>query len=62
MTSVAITALIVATVPVGTLLWQVVQFLTSKNTEAKNRQFETYHRLVKELVEPSEKGPPALYR
>jgi hypothetical protein len=52
-----IIALIVATVPGVTLLWQMVQFLSNKNTEAKNRQFETYHRLIKELVEPSDKGP-----
>ncbi len=49
-------ALIVAAVPGVTLLWQVVQFLLNKNTEAKSRQFEIYHRLIKELVEPSDKG------
>jgi hypothetical protein len=38
------------------LLWQIVQFFVNKNTEAKSRQFEIYHRLIKELVEPGEKG------
>jgi hypothetical protein len=44
------------TITGATLLWQVVQFFLNKNTEAKSRQFEIYHRLIKELVEPAEKG------
>ena len=37
----------------STLLWQIVQFFLNKNTEAKSRQFEVYHQLIKELVEGS---------
>lgn len=38
------------------LLWQFVQFIITHTNDAKNRQFEAYHRLIKELVQPSEDG------
>ena len=44
------------TITGATLLSQIVQFSLNKNTEAKGRQFEIYHRMIKELVEPPEKG------
>ncbi len=40
----------------GSLFWQSVQFIVTHNNDAKNRQFEAYHRLIKELVQPSEDG------
>lgn len=39
-----------------TLIWQAAQFLLTRSSDAKNRQFEAYHRLIKELVQPSEDG------
>jgi hypothetical protein len=38
------------------LLWQFVQFIITQTNDAKNRQFEAYHRLIKELVQPAENG------
>jgi hypothetical protein len=38
------------------LIWQSIQFFLTRSSDAKNRQFEAYHRLVKELVQPSENG------
>jgi hypothetical protein len=38
------------------LIWQSVQFFLTRSSDAKNRQFDAYHRLVKELVQPSEDG------
>jgi len=38
------------------LIWQSVQFFLTRSSDAKNRQFDAYHRLVKELVQPSETG------
>ncbi|HEX8350056.1 MAG TPA: hypothetical protein VF598_08835 [Hymenobacter sp.] len=32
--------------------WTVIQFLTVRAREAKNREFETFHKLIKDLVEP----------
>lgn len=32
--------------------WSVYQFFSVRSREAKSREFETYHRLIKELVEP----------
>lgn len=32
--------------------WSVVQFLIVRNRESRAREFETYHWLIKELVEP----------
>jgi hypothetical protein len=34
------------------LLWQVIQFVVTHTNDARNRQFEAYHRLIKELVKP----------
>ena len=39
-----------------TLIWQTIQFMLTRSVDAKNRQFEAYHRLIKELVQPSENG------
>jgi hypothetical protein len=39
---------------VTALAWQCIQFFITHNSDAKNRQFEAYHRLIKELVQPSE--------
>jgi hypothetical protein len=33
-------------------IWSVAQFLAQRRRESRERQFETYHRLVKELVSP----------
>jgi hypothetical protein len=43
-------------ISVGSLVWQGAQFLLTRTTDARNREFEAYHRLIKELVQPSE-GP-----
>ncbi|MEP7354942.1 MAG: hypothetical protein ABI824_17070 [Acidobacteriota bacterium] len=48
------TAIVTLLVSIGTLLWQNVQFATTKNSEAKN-QHDAYHRLIKEIVQPEEK-------
>jgi hypothetical protein len=38
-------------------IWSVAQFVILRRRESKERQFEAYHRLVKELVTPdSESG------
>ena len=36
------------------LLWQIVQFTVTHSNDARNRQFEAYHRLIKELVKPED--------
>ena len=38
------------------LVWQSTQFFLTRSSDARNRQFEAYHRLIKELVQPSEGG------
>jgi len=40
------------------LLWGSWAYITIKNAEKKQRRFETYHRLIKEMVEgDGDKGP-----
>ena|SRR5579859_5806020 len=34
------------------LLWQFAQFIITHTNDAKSRQFEAYHRLIRELVQP----------
>ncbi|MDI9333194.1 MAG: hypothetical protein QM533_02335 [Cytophagales bacterium] len=36
--------------------WSVFQFFSVRAREARAREFETFHRLIKELVEPPSKG------
>lgn len=36
--------------------WSVFQFFSVRAREARAREFETFHRLIKELVEPPEEG------
>ncbi len=37
---------------VATFAWSVTQFLVLRYRESRERQFEAYHRLVKDLVTP----------
>ena len=55
-TKTELASFITLTIAGVTLMWQIVQFFLNKNTEAKSRQFEVYHRLIKELVEPGDKA------
>lgn len=41
---------------VGAAAWTLIQFITAKQAEAKRLRFETYHRLIKELVAPDDAG------
>lgn len=36
-------------------LWTVYQFFLVRNRESATKQFEAFHKLIKELVEPDEK-------
>ena len=38
-------------------IWSIVQFFSVRAREARSREFETFHRLIKELVEPPSEGP-----
>ena len=37
-------------------IWSVIQFFSVRAREARVREFETFHRLIKELVEPPSEG------
>jgi hypothetical protein len=37
-------------------VWSVFQFFSARAREARAREFETFHRLIKELVEPPSEG------
>jgi hypothetical protein len=38
------------------ILWAVIEFILIKKAEAKRFNFEAYHRLIKQLVEPEGSG------
>ena len=38
------------------LIWQMCSVWVTHNADAGNRRFEAYHRLIKEIVEPSKTG------
>lgn len=37
-------------------VWSVFQFFSIRAREGRDREFETFHRLIKELVEPPSEG------
>lgn len=37
-------------------VWSVFQFFSVRAREAHTREFETFHKLIKELVEPASEG------
>lgn len=37
-------------------VWSVFQFFSVRAREARSKDFETFHRLIKELVEPPSEG------
>ena len=47
----------IAAIPIA---WAVVQFIFAKRREAKRVRFETYHSLIKQLVQPEE-GQSLMY-
>jgi hypothetical protein len=45
--------IVIASAPI---IWGIVQFVLIKRADAKRVRFETFHRLIKELVEPEGDG------
>lgn len=41
---------------VGAFIWSVYQFFSTRLRDQRAREFETFHKLVKELVEPPNGG------
>ena len=41
-----------ALVAAGTFVWSIIQFILTRKKDQQAREFETYHRLIRELVEP----------
>ena len=39
-------------------IWAIFQFIYNKRDEANRQQFETYHSLIKQLVEPESPNTP----
>jgi hypothetical protein len=40
----------------ATFIWSAIQFILGRSKEQRTHEFEAFHRLVKELVEPDEKS------
>lgn len=39
-----------------TFLWSVFQFMLNRGRESKNRDYQVYHQLIKEIVQPEAGG------
>ncbi|MBB3063293.1 hypothetical protein [Microbulbifer rhizosphaerae] len=50
-------ALLIAVVPIA---WAAIQYLWAKKQEIKHRQFETYHGLIKSLVQREDPSQPMM--
>lgn len=44
----------------GPVIWAIVQFILVRRAEEKKIRFETYHSLIKQLVEREEHGQPKM--
>ena len=49
---------VVGVLSVLPIVWAIVQYIVVKRAEAKRNRFETFHRLIKELVEPDAPDKP----
>ncbi|MFM7024424.1 MAG: hypothetical protein ACKOXB_15760 [Flavobacteriales bacterium] len=43
-------------ITVGGFMFSVFQYFATKRQEQNHKEFENYHRLIKELVQPEEQG------
>jgi len=43
-------------VGIATFIWTAYRYFDTRKREQDLKEFENYHKLIKELVEPSEKG------
>jgi len=46
------TLVISALINIGVFIFSIFQYLDTKKKDQKNRDFEAYHKLIKELVQP----------
>lgn len=44
------------------VVWPITQFVLARQREQRNRDFDAYHRLIKELVSPDEHNTTWLHR
>lgn len=45
-----------------TFLWSVFQFMLNRGRESKNRDYQVYHQLIKEIVQPDTGGETYIAR
>ena len=48
--------LIAVIISAATFVWGIYKYVDNKTTEQYWKEFSTYHQLIKDLVEPNEKG------
>lgn len=58
MTFSELTGVVSAALAAIPLLWLAFQYIFQKRQEQRNRRFETYHALIKQLAQPETKGEP----
>ena len=54
--------LVTSLIAISALLWQPIQFFMTHNSDARNRHFEAYHGLVKEIVQPTDSPQGVVFR
>ena len=47
-------------IALGAFVWPVLQYLSQKRQELRSERFETYHKLIKQLVEREEAEKPMM--
>jgi len=56
-----ITVIVGIVTSLGTFIWSVYGYLDSKKREQNLKEFENYHKLIKELVQPEDNEKPTMY-
>ena len=56
-----VTVLVGIVSSLGTFIWTVYGYLDTKKREQNLKEFENYHKLIKELVQPEDNDKPMMY-
>jgi len=56
-----VVSIITSITGIAAFIWAVVKYLDTRRREQNLKEFENYHRLIKELVQPEDLGKEYMY-
>lgn len=52
---------VTAVLGLASFIWAICQYLDARRREQNLKEFENYHKLIKELVQPDSENSPVMY-